>query len=75
MQQNQVAAVAQIQQQAGIPSAEADRNLRLELVQGIKSLSKEQLNLLGFVMSTPQYKDLDDLDPSIKKEDQENTWR
>jgi hypothetical protein len=44
-------------------------------VQGIKSLTKEQLNLLGFVMSTPQYKELDEPDPSSKKDDQENTWR
>lgn len=57
-------------------NAEADRNLRLDLVKGIKSLSKEQLNLLGFVMSTSQYKELDgDVDPSSKKEDQENTWK
>jgi hypothetical protein len=44
-------------------------------VKGIKSLSKEQLNLLGFVMSTSQYKDLDEADPSSKKEEKENTWK
>jgi hypothetical protein len=26
-------------------------------------------------MSTPQYRDLDDPEPSQKKEDQENNWR
>ena len=49
-------------------TVEGDRNLRLELVKGIKSLSKEQLNLLGFVMSTSQYTDIDEPDPSSLKD-------
>lgn len=26
-------------------------------------------------MSTSQYKDLDEVDPSVKKEEKENTWK
>lgn len=74
-QQNNQQPTPQAGPSAAAAAADADRNLRLDLVKGIKSLSKEQLNLLGFVMSTSQYKDLDEADPSSKKEEKENTWK